>query len=187
MTLKELLLADLERQWLAAGVVDRQPTTTLQILRSLANHKYLPVVIFRVSHRFASGPARPIALALSLLNQVVFGVEIALRSEIGPGLYFPHTGGIVLGASHIGTNATIYHGVTVGAATLDVAFTNEARPCVGDSVVIASGAKVLGGVDIGDRALLGANAVVVNDVPANEVWGGVPAQHLGPREEQDSW
>jgi serine O-acetyltransferase len=186
MTLKHLLLADLTRQWRAAGSQDT-PSTTPQIFRSLTNHKYLPVVLFRLARSMQGGPLRPIALVLSLLNQVVFGVEIALQSEIGPGLYFPHTGGIVLGAERIGSNATIYHGVTLGAAKLDVAFTSGMRPILGDNVVVAAGAKVLGGVRLGDRAIVGANAVVVNDVFENEIVGGIPAARIGERKTEDSW
>lgn len=186
MTLKHLLLADLARHWRAAGSTDT-PTSTGQIIRSLTNHRYLPVVLFRLAQSMQSGPLRPLALLLSLVNQVVFGVEIALRSEIGPGLYFPHTGGIVLGAERIGANATIYHGVTVGAADLDVAFTEGKRPRLGDEVVVAAGAKVLGGLSVGDRAVIGANAVVVRDVAAGEVVGGIPARHIGDRKSEDSW
>ena len=115
---------------------------------------------------------------LALLNRLVFGVECALQTDIGPGLYFPHTGGIVIGAAELGSRCTIYHQVTLGAQDIDMAFTSGRRPVVGDDAVIASGAKVLGGITVGNRAVVAANAVVVADVPDDVVVGGVPARVL---------
>ena len=97
---------------------------------------------------------------------------------IGPGLYFPHTGGIVIGAGRLGARCVVYHQVTLGAKTIDMTFTPSLRPTVGDDVVLAAGAKVLGGVTVGDRAVVGANAVVTRDVDADTVVGGVPAVRL---------
>jgi serine O-acetyltransferase len=186
MTLKALLLADLARQWRANGS-DATPSTWRHIAGGLVNNRYLPVVLVRLAteleHRRLGVPARLVSMA----NQVLFGVEAALRSEIGPGLYFPHTGGIVLGAQRIGSNATIYHGVTLGAAVLDVAYTEGMRPVVGDNVVLAAGAKLLGGITVGNGAVVGANAVVVKDVDENTVVGGVPAVVISTRSGQESW
>lgn len=186
MSLKQVLLADLRRQWRAAGS-DAVPSSWGHIVRSLANNKFLPVVLVRLAHELDARGVSPLAKICSLANQVLFGVEVAIRSDIGPGLYFPHTGGIVLGAQRIGSDVTIYHGVTLGAAELDVAFTPGRRPLVGDNVVIASGAKVLGGVMIRDGAIVGANAVVVDDVGERWIVGGVPAKFLKQREGEDSW
>ena len=184
-SLRTLLLADLARQWQAAERTGT-PTSWADIVRGLGNLRFLPVVLYRLAwacgKRGWSIPAR----VLSFVNQVVFGVEIALRLEIGPGLYIPHSGGIVLGATRIGARATIYHGVTVGAAVLDTGYDPERRPTVGDDVVLAAGAKVLGGITVGDGALVGANAVVVDDAPPMTVLGGVPARVLRQREGR-SW
>jgi serine O-acetyltransferase len=186
MTLKDLLLADLRRQWSAAGSM-AVPTSWADVARSLVSHKYLPIVLVRVAGALDRRGYRIGARICSLMNQLLFGVEVALRSEIGPGLYFPHTGGIVLGARHIGTNVTIYHGVTLGAAELDVGYTPGKRPAVGDNVVIAAGAKVLGGISIGEGAVVGANALVVKDVAPRIVVGGVPAVLIRTREAEEQW
>lgn len=186
MTLKSLLLADLERQWRASGSTG-SPTSWSQILRALPNNRYLPVVLIRCATTLDNSRLGPLAKVCSLVNQVVFGVEVALRSEIGPGLYLPHTGGIVLGARRIGSNVTIYHGVTLGAPVLDVRYSDDLRPTVEDGVVIAAGAKVLGGVTVGRHAIVGANAVVVKDVDEGTVVGGVPAAYIKMREGDETW
>jgi serine O-acetyltransferase len=115
-----------------------------------------------------------------MVNRVLFGVETAPQTRIGPGLYFPHTNGIVIGAAQIGARCVIYHQVTLGAKTIDMKFTPTERPIVGDDVTIAAGAKVLGGVQIGDGAVIAANAVVVEDVDGGALVGGVPAVVLRP-------
>jgi serine O-acetyltransferase len=70
---------------------------------------------------------------------------------------------------------------------LDVAYTDGMRPIVGDNVVLAAGAKLLGGITVGDGAVVGANAVVVKDVDEHTVVGGVPAVVISKRSGQESW
>jgi len=107
----------------------------------------------------------PLAKLVSLLNFMIFGIEISFRCHIGPGLYFPHTQGTVIGAWRIGDNATIYQGVTLGARELDLEYDEQSRPVLGNNVIIGSGAKVLGHVVIGNHAKVGANAVVIQSIP----------------------
>jgi serine O-acetyltransferase len=102
------------------------------------------------------------------------GIDISLHSDVGPGFYIGHYGGIVVGAHIIiGRNCNISQGVTLG-------ITNRGKragvPTLGDNVYIAPGAKIIGNITIGDRAAIGANAVVVCDVPATAVVVGVPAR-----------
>ncbi|MCT7307327.1 MULTISPECIES: serine O-acetyltransferase [Ralstonia] len=111
-----------------------------------------------------------------MLNFVVFGIEIAARCEIGPGLYFPHTQGTVIGAWSIGKNAVIYQGATLGAKELDFAYSEVSRPRLDDNVTIGAGAKVLGGVRLGHGARVGANAVVITSIPEGALAVGVPAK-----------
>lgn len=174
-----VLLGDVERQLRVAGSTG--PATTQMLVRQVANHRFHPVFLLRVSlwaahHR--SPYLQPVAKIASYLNMTVYGVEAALQSDIGPGLYLPHAGGIVLGAARIGRNATIFQGVTLGATTLDLDFAPDRRPRVGDDVTISAGAKVLGGISIGSGAVIGANAVVIADVADGDVVGGVPARVL---------
>ena len=76
---------------------------------------------------------------------------------IGPGIFFPHTSGTVIGASKIGRGVTIFQGVTLGARQIDMKYDLALRPELGDFVVVGAGAKVLGGITLGDNVRVGAN------------------------------
>jgi serine O-acetyltransferase len=95
-----------------------------------------------------------------------------------------HTQGTVLGAASIGRNVTIYHQVTLGAVVMDFAYSHELRPIVGDGVVIGVGAKVLGGLTLGNGSVIGANAVVLKNVPSGHLAIGIPAKILPPKSER---
>jgi serine O-acetyltransferase len=115
---------------------------------------------------------------LSYLNQIIFGIEISPKCAIGPGIFFPHTSGTVIGASKIGRNVTIFQGVTLGAKEMDMGFDPALRPEIGDFVVVGAGAKILGGISLGDNVRVGANSVLLRSVPANSTVAGVPAREV---------
>ncbi|MEO6922098.1 MAG: serine O-acetyltransferase [Collimonas sp.] len=175
MNLKALLFADLRRQYNVAGQVDK-PLTMFGLLKTSFSPRFMPVVLFRLSHWLLQHKLSPIAKIFALTNFILFGLEIAARCEIGPGLYFPHTQGTVIGANKIGENATIYHNVTFGAREIDLDYSALSRPNIGDNVIVGAGAKVLGAVTIGNNARVGANAVVVEDVPPGVTVVGIPAR-----------
>lgn len=102
------------------------------------------------------------------------GIQVPIGTNIGEGLNFFHHGCVVIAKSAIiGNNVSIHQGVTIGRV-----FSGRYAgvPTIGDNVVIFAGAKILGNIKIGDGAVVGANAVVVKDVPANTVVAGVPAK-----------
>ncbi len=100
------------------------------------------------------------------------GIEIHPRAEVGDGLFIDHGMGVVVGeTAEIGENVTMYQGVTLGGTGFA---TGKRHPTVEDNVTIGSGAKLLGPIRIGHGAKIGANAVVVHDVPPNSTVVGNP-------------
>jgi serine O-acetyltransferase len=105
---------------------------------------------------------------------VVTGADIPLNCQIGGGLLLPHPNGIVIHPSaRIGPNCLIFQQVTIGTRSDGI------LPVIGGHVDIGAGAKILGGVHIGDHACIGANAVVLKDVPTGKTAVGVPAVIVG--------
>ncbi len=103
----------------------------------------------------------------------VYGIELPYSVELGRNVVFEHQHGIVIhGCAKIGDGCIIRQGVTIGNRTLDQPM--EA-PTLGKNVNVGAGAKVLGGITIGDDAVIGANAVVMQDVPAGALAVGIPA------------
>jgi serine O-acetyltransferase len=115
---------------------------------------------------------------LTYLNIVMFGIEVTAKCEIGPGIFFPHTSGTVIGAKSIGSKVIIFQGVTVGAKVLDNGFDSNLRPTIGNNVVLGAGCKVLGGIFIGENSTVGANSVVVKTVIPNTTVAGIPAREI---------
>jgi serine O-acetyltransferase len=123
-------------------------------------------------HRLRHG--NPAGALLGRLARLVWkgveGLDLA-ATPIGPGLFISHGQGTVLAAERIGANLQVHQGVTVGWD-----YRGDRRPIVGDDVFIGAGAKVLGAVTVGHGARIGANAVVVSDVPPGATAVGVPAR-----------
>lgn len=103
-------------------------------------------------------------------HEVKYGIQLSFSNEIGGGLYFAHFSGIVIGCEKIGKDLTIYQGCTIGAVH------GKGTPTIGDHVVMYAGSKIVGKVKVGNNVVVGANAVVVKDVPDNAVVVGVPAK-----------
>ncbi len=158
-------------------------------MRDSLNFRFLPVVLIRRAHAWqkSGGLLARIASKLAcMLLFLMFGLEYTARLSIGPGLVILHPQGSVLGAGSIGANVTIYQQVTMGSTVPDFVFDPALRPQVGDNVALTSGAKVIGGVKIGDDVIVGANAVVLQDVPANSLAVGVPARIISRDKSNDT-
>jgi serine O-acetyltransferase len=112
------------------------------------------------------------------LNFLIFKIEVPTSLKIGPGLVIPHPQGTVLGAQEIGANVTIFHQVTLGAKTADFSYDLSQRPKVCDGVTLSVGSKVLGALTLGEGAIIGANAVVLDDIPPGTTAVGIPAKAL---------
>jgi serine O-acetyltransferase len=169
-----LIIADLQRFY--ALVHPKAPScSSILLVKALVHPRLLPVLLYRVSHLFYRHKLKLLSWLFCSLNQLIYGIEIASACKIGPGLFIPHTYGTVIGAFSIGANATVFQGATLGAKYLAFDFDNSSRPMVGDNVTIGSGAKVLGGITIGSNSIVGANSVVVSDVPSDCLVVGIPA------------
>ncbi len=117
---------------------------------------------------------------ISQLARGLTGIEIHPGARIGPGFFIDHGMGVVIGeTAEIGTNVTLYHGVTLGGTSLAK---GKRHPTLEDNVVVGAGAKILGAITIGANSRIGANAVVVKSVPPNSVVVGVPGQIVKRKE-----
>ena len=115
--------------------------------------------------------------------RIFTGIEIHPAAKIGSNFFMDHGLGIVIGeTTEIGENVTIYQGVTLGgimpSVESDLQRNQKRHPTVGNNVIIGSGAQILGAINIGDDARIGANSVVSRDVPANVTVAGVPAREF---------
>jgi serine O-acetyltransferase len=129
---------------------------------------------YRVSRWLWLHGFRTVGRLVSQIVRLLTGIEIHPGASIGPGLFIDHGMGVVVGeTAEIGADVTLYQGVTLGG-TSDTK--GKRHPTLGSNVVVGAGAKILGPIAVGDNSRIGANAVVVKDVPANSVVVGVPGQ-----------
>ncbi len=131
-----------------------------------------------IYHRFAHFLYRIklyfLARILSQFGRHMTGIEIHPGAKIARGFFIDHGMGVVIGeTSIIGNNVVLYQGVTLGGTGLEK---GKRHPTIGNNVVIGTGAKVLGNITIGDNSYIGANAVVIKDVPTNSTVVGVPGR-----------
>lgn len=151
----------------AAGLVWNQPGLRATLLLRLA------YALWR-----AHIPALPGLVARYNLSR--HGLDVPPSVEIGPGLYVPHPVGTVVMARRIGARVSLISGITIGMRQ-----THE-FPILGDDVFVGAGARILGAVTVGDGASVGANAVVLTDVPPGATAVGIPARVKLPKQEKET-
>lgn len=128
----------------------------------------------RVAHFLHKNDMIFLARFISQLARFFTGIEIHPAAKIGKRLFIDHGMGVVIGeTSVVGDDVTMYHGSTLGGTGNH---TGKRHPTVGNNVIISSGAKVLGPITIGDNSKIGANAVVLEDIPPNATAVGLPAK-----------
>lgn len=166
------MLDAIRRDIRAARERDPAAPTTLQVI--FAYPGVHAIWGHRISHWLWNRDARLAARILNEVTRILTGVDIHPGAALGPGLFIDHATGVVIGeTAEVGEDVTIYHGVTLGGSGRD---TGKRHPTIGDRVTIGAGAKVLGAIKIGDDSRIGANAVVVKEVPSSAVVIGVPGQ-----------
>ena len=132
------------------------------------------VLWHRLGHRLWLGGWRLPARFVSHIGRMLTGIEIHPAARIGRRLIIDHGMGVVIGeTAEVGDDVYLYHQVTLGGTSSE---RGKRHPTLGNNVIVGAGAKILGAITIGDNARVGANAVVVAPVGANETVVGIPAR-----------
>ncbi len=156
------------------AVLERDPAARSALEVVLAYPGLHAVWGHRIAHRLWTRGHRLTARLLAEAVHLVTGVDIHPGAVVGAGCFIDHATGVVIGeTAEVGDDVTLYQGVTLGGTSLEP---GKRHPTVGHRVTIGAGAKVLGPVVVGDDSRIGANAVVVRDVPSDAVVVGVPGQ-----------
>ncbi|ARF68205.1 serine O-acetyltransferase [Paenibacillus larvae subsp. pulvifaciens] len=128
----------------------------------------------RIAHWFFRKRFFTIARILSQISRFLTGIEIHPGAVIGKRLFIDHGMGVVIGETCvIGDDVVLYQGVTLGGTGKEK---GKRHPTIGNKVVISSGAKVLGSFKVGDNSNIGANAVVLREIPPNSTVVGIPGK-----------
>nr|WP_255574366.1 serine O-acetyltransferase EpsC [Austwickia sp. TVS 96-490-7B] len=157
------------------AAIARDPAATGRVQMALVSPGLHALWAHRVAHSmWRHDRGRLPARLLSQWTRARTGIEIHPGATIGRRLFIDHGMGVVIGeTAEVGDDVMMYHAVTLGGRTLSA---GKRHPTVEDGVTIGVGARVLGAVTIGAGAQIGANSVVVKDVPAEHVAVGVPAR-----------
>ncbi len=156
------------------NILDKDPAASSKLQVFLLYPSIHAVIHHKISHFLYRKKLIFLARLVSQISRFLTGIEIHPGAEIGKNLFMDHGMGIVIGeTSIIGDNVTIYHGVTLGGVSLEK---GKRHPTVGNDVVIGAGAKVLGNIIIGDNSKIGANSVILKDIPKDSVAVGVPGK-----------
>jgi len=161
----EILREDLARYRPAGRSSEPRPSP----LRACLNYGFLAVVVYRYGRwcrrlrpRWLGYPFKALYLLLKLPVELLFGIYVSTNSDIGPGLYIGHFGGIFL-VCNAGRNLSVGQQVTIGYKG---AGKSDRWPELGNDVYVGAGAKVIGDIRVGDGVIIGANTVVTKNVPA---------------------
>ena len=161
-----------------AAARDRDPAaqgvSSFEILASWAGVQAL--LAHRVAHAMLEAGVPLAPRTIAYLSRAVTGVEIHPAARIGEGFFIDHGSGVVIGeTAEIGDRVTLYQGVTLGGTGFQ---RGKRHPTVGDDVTLGAGAKLLGPIGVGDGAKVGANTVVVEDVPPGATVVGNPGHRV---------
>lgn len=158
------------------AAVARDPASTSRTQMAIVSPGLHAIWGHRVAHEmWKHERLRLPARVLSNVFRATTGVEIHPGATIGRRFFIDHGMGVVIGeTAEVGDDVMLYNGINLGGRTLEK---GKRHPTIGNGVTIGAGAKVLGNIRIGDGAQIGANSVVVKEVPAGFVATGVPARH----------
>ena len=156
----------------AKNISDKDPASKNVLYVIFLYPGFHALLCYRIAHFLNNLKLRFIARLVSQIARFLTGIEIHPGAKIGKKLFIDHGMGIVIGeTTTIGNNCTIYHGVTLGGTGKDK---YKRHPDIGDNVIIGCGAKVLGPIKIGNNVRIGANSVVLKEVPSGVTIVGIP-------------
>ena len=161
-----------------AAVYDRDPACKRYLEPLLYFKGFHALVTHRFAHALWQAGRRDFALYLQSQSSRIFGIDIHPAAQFGVGIMIDHGTGIVVGeTSVVGDNVSILQDVTLGGNGKE---TGDRHPKIGDNVLLAAGAKVLGNIRVGNCSRVAAGSVVLVEVPPNTTVAGVPAKVVGP-------
>lgn len=164
-------------------VLDRDPAARNALEVFFCYSGFHALTMHRVSHWLWCHKLKSLARFNAMLARFFTGVEIHPAAKIGRRFFIDHGMGVVIGeTAEVGDDVTIYHGVTLGGVSLKK---EKRHPTIGNNVIIGAGAKVLGPFKVGDRVRIGANSVVLHEVPDDATVVGVPGRITGDSKRQD--
>ena len=157
-----------------AVVFERDPAATSRLEVILTYAGFHALAAYRVAHHLHAAGIPFLPRLISQVARILTGVEIHPAAKIGCGFFIDHGMGVVIGeTAEIGNYVTLFQGVTLGGTGKE---RGKRHPTLGNHVVVGAGAKILGGIRIGDNVKIGANSVVLKSVPANSTVIGVPGR-----------
>src|SRR6266581_6282576 len=166
------MLKSIKADLLAVFARDPSATSWLEVVLTYAGFHAL--LAYRVSHWLKSYNVPFVPRAISQIARWLTGIEIHPSATIGSGFFIDHGMGVVIGeTAEIGNYVTLFQGVTLGGTGKE---RGKRHPTLGNHVVVGAGAKILGGIRIGDNVKIGANSVVLKSVPENSTVIGVPGR-----------
>jgi len=162
---------DIRRWVIPQGIADPSQVTLITTLKLLYRHAPLRAMLWFRFGTWCKNKHIPFMTGFTQWwIHTIHGMDIWIGNDYGGGLYIAHPVGSVIAAEKMGENCSIIANVTIGMRN-DWDF-----PTIGDHVFIGAGARVLGGIHVGDGAVIGANAVVIRDVPPGATVVGIPAE-----------
>ena len=165
------------------SIIERDPAAGSRLGVIFLYPSYHVMLFYKIGNILWRYNLKFLARLIMHFARIFTGIEIHPAAKIGSNFFMDHGLGIVIGeTTEIGENVTIYQGVTLGgimpSVESDLQRNQKRHPTVGNNVIIGSGAQILGAINIGDDARIGANSVVSRDVPANVTVAGVPAREF---------
>ncbi|MEK6745332.1 MAG: serine O-acetyltransferase EpsC [Nitrospirota bacterium] len=164
------------------AALSMDPAATSKIEVALTYAGFHALLFYRMAHWLVKRRIPFLPRALSQFARFLTGIEIHPGATIGSGLFIDHGMGVVIGeTSEIGDNVTLFQGVTLGGTGKQ---RGKRHPTIGSHVVVGAGAKVLGPITVGDYVKIGANSVVLQDVPDHSTVVGIPGRIVRIKDER---